>query len=287
MKLRTIVVALAALILLACGGGGGGGGGQTATITGRVLSVVTGAVTNPRSTVRVGSSTITVETDGSFEIAAPQGTTSVVVDTLSAWGTFTFTFPAATGTTNVGDLWVGPQKVTLKGKVISSATDLPIEGAAVSFAGRHGETGQNGTFTLANVAYNAASQTVFWGIAGDVKALNFFSTQFSAQPHVAVAGVVTVDDIRMTPADDINPPPTPFNIWGRVSPTASAPGAIATLKENGTPVRIYNVGTDAFYRFWVPPGNYTIEVVKGTLSGSATANLTTPNEKIRRDVTLN
>lgn len=288
MKIRLFALVVAALVILACGGGGGGGGGgQTATISGRVLSVVTGGATSPRSTVTVGSTTITTQTDGSFEIVAPQGTSSLLVDTLSAWGTFTFTFPGASGTVDVGDLFVGPQKVTLKGKVISSATDLPIEGAAVSFAGRHGETGADGKFSLANVAYNSASQTVFWGIAGDVKALNFFATQFSAQPHVSVLGVVTVDDIRMTPADDINPPPTPFNIWGRVSPTASGPGSIATLKESGVPVRIYNVGSDSFYRFWVPPGSYTIEVVNGALTGSATATLTTTNEKIRRDVTLN
>lgn len=287
MKLRLALAAVTALILLACGGGGGGGGSASVRISGRVLSVVTGFATSPASTVRIGNTTVTTQSDGSFELVAPAGTTSLVVDTLSAWGTYTFTFPAATADADVGDLWVGPQKVTLKGKVVDAATDLPIEGAKVSFAGRHGETGIDGMFSLANVAYNNASQTVFWGIAGDVSAIGYFATQFSAQPHVSVAGVVTTDDIRMTPSADIDPPPTPFNIWGRISPSASAPGATATLKRNGTAVRIYTVGADATYRFWVSPGNYTIEVVNGALSGSTTANLTSVNEKLRRDVTLN
>ncbi len=287
--MKAIALALVALTFAGCGGGGGGGGGPAAkaTLTGRILSVETGTATNPKSSIQVGSASVISENDGSFQLDVAEGATSAVVDTQSAWGSFTFTFPAAIGTIDLGDLWVGPLKVFVAGKVVSSVDGSPIEGATVEFAGRRGTTGLDGKFRLANVAYSSATQTVFWGIAGNISAIGFFTTQFSTQPNGPILGTVTVDDIVMTPSSDIDPPPPPFNIWGRITPSASAPGAIATLKLGGVPVRIYNVGSDATYRFWVPAGNYTIEIVKGPLNANATANLTSPDQVIRRDVTIN
>lgn len=275
------------LIALACGGGGGGGGGTApATLTGRVLSVSTGSTTNPLSSVQAGSKSVVTDNNGSFQLDVPAGTSSVVVDTRSSWGTFTFTFNPASGTTDVGDLWVGPNKVSVKGRVISSANDTPIELATVSFGGRRATTAADGTFTITNVAYDGASQSVFWGIVGSVSALDFFATSFSTQPNLAIGGVVTVGDIRMTPSNDVNPPPPPYNLWGRVSPTAQAPDTLATLKVNGTPIRVNKVGTDGIYRFWVGPGTYTIECTHGALSGTTTATLNAPNDVVRKDVTL-
>src|SRR5688572_10897098 len=122
--MRYLLCLLVLLIALTgCGGGGGGntGGGTGATITGRVLRVDTGGATNPPASVQVGSrSTLTSVVDGSFSLAVPPGTTSVLVDTQSSLGVFTFTFPAASGTQDVGDLWVGPEKVTLSGRVLDS-----------------------------------------------------------------------------------------------------------------------------------------------------------------------
>ncbi len=287
MRLRIALLAVTALIIGACGGGGGGGSAATATLVGRVLSVETGTASNPKSSVQVGSASVITENDGSFQLTVSEGATSATVDTRSAWGTFSYTYPSAKGTADVGDWWVGPIKVAVAGKVVSSVDGSVIEGATVEFAGRRGTTGADGKFRLTNVAYSGATQTVFWGIAGNVTSIGFFATQFSTQPKLPVAGTVTVDDIVMTPSSDIDPPPTPFNIWGRISPSAQAPGAIATLKLAGVPVRIYNVGSDAVYRFWVPPGSYTIEIVKGTLNANATANLTAPDQVIRKDVTLN
>lgn len=283
---RLFFTFLAATIVLACGGGGGGGGVAQATLKGRALSIETGSATNPKSSVQVGSTSVITEDDGSFELRVPTGATSATVDTRSSWGTFTYTFPPASGTVDVGDWWVGPSKVAVEGRVVSSVDGSALEGVVVTFAGRQGSTGSNGRFRLTNVAYSAATQTVFWGIAGTATKTGFFATQFSTQPNKPIAGTVTVADIVMTPSSDIDPPPTPANIWGRITPSLEAPGAVATLKQGGTPVRVYLVGNDATYRFWVQPGTYTIEIVKGSLSASASATLTTADQVVRKDVTL-
>ncbi len=285
---RIFLLVLAVLIIGACGGGGGGSiAPANATLTGRVLSVETGGATNPRSSIQVGAASVIQQDDGSFQLTVPAGSTTATVDTRSAWGTYSFTYPAATGTTDVGDLWVGPTKVTVTGKVLNAADNSVVKDVAVSFAGRSGVTNAAGVFTLTNVAYSNATQTTFFGITGSARKDGFVKADFTASPNVAVAGKVTVNDILISPAGDINPPPGPYNIWGRVSPSALAPGTAVTLKLNGTAVRSFTVASDTIYYFWVLPGNYTLEFVNGTHTASATANLAAVNEVIRKDVVLN
>ncbi len=286
MVVRLVGLLIAFAVVVACGGGGGGGGAATATLVGRVLSIETAGGTTPASSVQVGTATVLTNADGTFRLTVPAGTSSLVIDTRSAWGTFTYTFPAASGTTDVGDLWVGPGKVQVKGRVRTSAGGAPIEAAVVTFAGRSATTNINGEFTLNNVAYSQATLTAFWGIVGTASRTDFFRTDWTASPNQAIAGVVTVNDILLTPTDDINPPPLPYNLWGRVSPTAQAPGTIVTLKEAGVAIRITTVNNDSSYFFWVGPGNYTLEFVKGALTGNASATINTPDEVVRRDVTL-
>lgn len=285
-RLRLIAGFVALITLWACGGGGGGSAVSNATVSGRVLSIETGSATNPLCQVKIAGQTITTEADGTFQATVANGTASLTIDTRSSWGSFVYSFPAASGTVDLGDLWVGPGKITLKGRVISSATDLPIEAADVTFAGRSVRTGADGKFSIANVAYSGSTQAVFWGIVGKVAALGFFATEFTTQPKVAINAIVQLDDVRMTPNDDIDPPPAPFNLWGRVSPAASAPGTVATLKESGVPIRTYTVGVDERFMFWVPPGTYTIECSNGALTGSTTGTITAANQVVRRDVTI-
>ncbi len=287
MVMRWIALLIAIVIIAACGGGGGGGGAATVTLVGRVLSIETAGGTVPSSSVQVGAVSALTSADGTFQLTVPAGTASVLIDTRSAWGTFTYTFPAAmSGTVDVGDLWVGPGKVQVRGRVVSSATGQPIEAAIVNFAGRRATTNVNGQFALSDVAYSQATLTAFWGIVGNTNRTGFFRTDWTAAPNQAIAGVVTVGDILMTPSDDINPPPLPYNLWGRVSPTAQAPGTIVTLKEAGVAIRITTVNDDSSYFFWAGPGTYTIEFQKGTLAANATATINTPDEVVRRDVTL-
>ena len=283
---RIWLVFLVIFALLGCGGGGISIP-ATATLTGRILQISTGGAPNPRATVQVGSATVLTDaSDGSFQLVVPTGTTSIIVDTHASSGVWTFTIAPATGVADVGDLWVGPNKVTLQGKVIKSSDGSAIAGAAISFAGRIGTTNASGLFSIAEVAYDNANQAAFWGVIGAAKATGFFKGDFSASPNVAVASIVTVDDIPLTPSSDVDPPPVPYNIWGRVNPGAQASGTIVTLKLAGTSVRIVNVGADGAFYFWVAPGSYTIEAVKGTLTDTQSVTLTRTNEVKRQDINL-
>lgn len=286
MKRTGIWAALLVLLLAGCGGGGGGGGGG-GTVVGRVLNVATGGPTNPPSTVQIGSATTATSlSDGSFTLGAANGTTSLTVDNgiPPLW---TFSIGPVSGNTDVGDLWVGPERVVLTGRVRDATTSNPIAGATVRFAGRVGLTDANGVFTLADVAYSSATQTAFWGIVGDVRATNYFRAEFSAQPHVASGGIVTVDDVLMTPTSDPNPPGPPFNIWGMVTAPGGPSGSVVRLKQGGVDVRVFNVGTDGRYLFFVSPGTYTISASKGaSVAADIVVTLTQANEVIRRDVTI-
>jgi hypothetical protein len=282
---KLIGLILLILIVCACGGGGGGGLTTNATLVGRVLDVRTGGPISPAATVQAGSQTTTTAADGSFQFSVATGTTSATVD-AGALGAFTYTFPAASGVTDVGDLWVGPQKITVTGRVLDSTNNNGVEGATVSFAGQRGTTNAVGTFILHNVAYSSANQAAFWGIVGSATAPNYFKVDFTVSGKTPTGGTLTTDDIRMTPSSDDTPPNFPFTIWGKISPSANATGTIVTLKQAGTAVRVYNVGGDGAYYFWVVPGTYTIEAQKGALAANDTATLTQTNQVIQKDLTL-
>jgi hypothetical protein len=285
--MKNVLLLLILLTLVACGGGGGGGG--TATAVGRVLNVQTGQAPNPDAMVSLGGGTpvATSSVDGSFAAVGPAGSTLITVDT-GVFGVKTFTVPPVTGTAGVGDLWIGPEEITLIGRVVNAGDSSLIQGAAVSFAGRTGTTNSSGVFQLTNVAYSSANQSVFWGIIGTVKKTGFVNANFSASPRVAVGGVIDVGDLLITSLTDPNPPPQPYNIYGKVLAQGGPAGAIVTLKLGVTPVRVVNVGSDGKYYFWVSPGNYTISYQKGPLTApDENANLTQPNQVIQiHDVIL-
>ena len=286
LKITFLLLALVSLVLAGCGGGGGGTGGSgggAGTVVGRVLNVVTGGPISPVATVQVGSHTAnTAAGDGSFSVAADTGATSLTVDSHGTFAVATFSIPTVSGTVDAGDLWIGPELVTLTGRVVSSVDNQPISGATVKFGGRTGVTNAQGIFSLANVAYSSATQTAFWGIAGSAVASNYFSTTFSAAPSVADNGVVTVADVVLTPLSDTTPPDPPANILGRVTPSADALGTIVTLKDHlGNVVRVFNVGSNGTYAFWVLPDSYTITYKNGALTASDQAvNLTATDQVV-------
>ncbi|MBS1718681.1 MAG: hypothetical protein JSS72_13215 [Armatimonadetes bacterium] len=287
---RILLVLTFVCLLLGCGGGGGGGGSNSISLTGRVLDVEKGGPFNPAASIQDNLTSVSASvTDGSFVLPADSTTTSVIVDSkVSGNPAFTFTFPAHSTTADLGDLWVGPQQVSMTGKIVDSSSGAGVAGATVSFAGRSALTDSTGTFTLLGVAYPTSSLASFWGISGSVSATNYFATTFSASPNSAVGGVVSLPDIPMTPTSDSNPPNTPYNIWGRISPSGAALGTVVTLLDNtNTPVRVYNVSSTGTYYFWVTPGVYTITFVNGALtSPNQTVTLTKANQVVEKDATL-
>lgn len=289
MKPGTFLFGLVLLVLFGCGGGGGGNGSSNATVTGRVIQVETGAAPNPTASVQMETSSVfTDASDGSFQLTAPAGSTLITVDTRTLTsGVWLFTVPPVSGVTEVGDLWVGPDRIDLTGTVRNSADSGPIANAIVTFGGRIGLTNASGVFTLVEVAYSAANQAAFWGIPGAARATGFFKTDFSAAPNLPVAGVVNVGDIFLVPTSDPNPPGVPFNIWGQVTAPGGPSGAIVRLKQNGSDVRVFNVGADGRYFFFVTPGDYVISGSKGASTApDILVTLTQPTEVIRRDVAI-
>jgi hypothetical protein len=286
-RLTLVLFGLFLAIVLGCGGGGGTPP-QRIDAFGRVLSIETGGPTNPPASVQMGGvSGLTSPADGSFVLQnVASGAALLVVDTLSAGGVFNFNVAPVTATTDLGDLYVGPQKVSLTGTVRSAASAEPVPNALVSFAGRTALTNAQGVFVLTQVAYSSQTTAVFEGIVGSARANTFFPTNFNAF-GTPVAGVIALDDILLTPATDTTPPPVPYNIYGRVSPSSSAPGTTVTLLEGGTPARQVTVGSDGFYFFWMPAGTYTLTFQKGALAApNQTVTLEQSNQVVRRDVTL-
>ena len=286
-----IFALLLILTLIACGGGGSPT--SNITLTGRVLNVDTGApFSSPASVQTSAANANTAVADGSFTVAAAGGATGLTVLAPSSLGypIFDFVFPAQTQpVSDVGDLWVGPQKVTLRGTIRNAATSGVIAGAKIAFAGQHGTSASNGTFSIPNVAYSNANTASFLGLVGQVSANNFFSNEFTPNGNLAISGVVDVGEILMTPLDSDTPPGLPFNIWGIITPSGSASGTIVTLKDSGgTIVRRFTVGTDARYQFWVDAATYRIEFQNGTLTAPAqNVTLSSSSDVIRADANLN
>lgn len=289
--IRKCFALLLLLTLIACGGGGPVT--PNITLTGRVLNVDTGApFSSPASVQSSAASANTAVADGSFTVTASKGATGLAVLAPSSLGypIFDFTFPAQTqAVSDVGDLWVGPQKITLRGTVRNAANSAAIAGAKIAFAGQNGTTASDGTFSIPNVAYSNANTASFLGLAGQISATNFFSNEFTPNGNLAISGVVDVGEVLMTPLDSDSPPGLPFNIWGVVSPSGSASGTIVTLKDTGgTIVRRFTVGSDARYQFWVEAASYRIEFQNGTLTAPAqNVTLSSTSDVIRADATLN
>ena len=286
---KHFLLCLVGLLLLACGGPSI----PSIRISGRVLDISTGGPTTNASSVQSSTSQInTSVVDGSFLLGAGRGESQLIVSapSLLNYPVFTYTFKALTQSQNdVGDLWVGPQQVTVRGSVQNAADNTPIANAVVRFGGQLATTDASGTFNVLQVAYSSANTSGFLGLSGRIEATNFLANEFTAAGNLAIAGVVNVGVVLLSPVDSNTPPPPPFNIWGLIAPSSLANGTIVTLKNSvGTSVRRFTVGVDARYQFWVQAGQYSIEFVNGTHT-APTQNVTLNNNSdvIRRDATLN
>lgn len=288
-NLKLVLIGFIALVIWACGGGPI----ASIHISGRVLDISTGAPTTTVTTLQSSTSTVpTSLVDGSFIMGGSKGETTLLVTppSLLSYPVFTYTFqPLNQSQNDVGDLWIGPEKVEVTGVVQNAADNLPIANAKVRFAGQFGTTDSTGTFHVQQVAYSSANTTSFLGITGQVDATNFLSNQFTPNGNTAISGVVNVGTILLTPVDSNTPPPLPYNIWGIISPSGLASGTIVTLKDSGgTPVRRFTVGTDARYQFWVNAGTYTLDFANGTHTApTQNVNLVNSSDVIRKDATLN
>lgn len=277
------------LLLVGCGGGGGGG---SVHISGLVLWLANSTGPTPAATVQVGSAATTTAADGFFLLTVPAGTTSCTViytPTVGTPVTFTFSFPPVSGDTDLGDLIVGPEKISVSGKVVSTSDGSAIAGASVVLGGKQALTDSLGNYLLTEVAYDSGATNAFLSLVGRAGKSGFFTRAFSPD-GLPVGGVASISDIALQPDSGTEPPDTPYVILGSVGPSALATGSVVDLYQGTLLVRRYNVGTDHKYGFWVPVGTYIIRAYKPSTALTApdiTVTLTSPTQVAKRDVTLN
>lgn len=274
----------AILLIVGCGGGGGGGGstggGTKVTLSGRIIWIETGSGPNPAATVRAGTaSTLTDILDGFFQFDADAGVTTLTVTYVPTGGSAivrTFTIPAGSGSLDLGDLYIGPQVVTLNGRVVDVSTNKAISGATVSIAGRTAKTNSSGNFSIANVAYSATNPAVFLGLEGTVNAPGYFARSFNP-PTLATGGIVQVGTISLTPEGSDDPPPPPFDVQGTVTPASQGANAIVVAKQGASVLRRTTADSNGRFTLWLPTGTYTIEATSGSQKGTATVTVTDTN----------
>ncbi len=279
--MRTLLLVLLAMLLVGCGGGGGGTP-ATALLVGRVLWIESNSATDPAASVSSGGNTTTTDIlDGSFVLSAPVGATSVTVS-YSDGGppvVFTFNFAPASGTVDLGDLYIGPETVTVHGTVTDAANDQPVAGATVKLAGRTAITAANGEFSLLNVAYSSSQSAAFGDLIGEVSKQFYVTRQFSP-PTVAVGGVVEVGTLQISPESLDEPPPLPANITGTVLPVNDGAGALVELLEGLTVIRTTTADGSGRFKLWAPVGTYTVRATNGPLTGTAPVTVTAPNVQV-------
>lgn len=283
-------------VLLTIFGCGGGGGPATPNIgvSGRVLNIETGGQFSTAASVQtsVGVANTSIS-DGSFTVSAPRGVSQLTVNppVTSGFSSFVFGFPLplTAAQNDVGDLWVGPQRVTLRGTLRNASNGDIISGARVTFAGQYALSNSSGLFEISNVAYSSTNTASFLGLLGRVTADTFFATEFTTGGALASAGIVSVGEILLTPLSSDTPPGLPYTIWGNITPRASASGTIVTLRDSSNVVvRRFTVGTDARYQLWVPTGAYTLSFQNGTLSApNQSVTLTTSTDVVQANANLN
>lgn len=271
---RLLLGLLFAVAAFGCGGGGSGGGGggsTTFTLQGRIIWIETGSATSPASTVQVGATTAPTDDQGFFSLEVPTGTSSLTVTYQSIVRTFSFV--TGTGTVDVGDLYIGPEQVTIQGKVTDASSGSPVSGAKVSIAGRQATTAANGTFSVLNVAYSSANTTVFLGLDGVVSASGYFERHFNPE-SLATGGIVQVGTITLTPLGSDTPPPPPYDVQGQVLPSDKGPGSVVEALQGAVVLRRVVADSQGRFTFWLPQGTFTIKATQGSDTGQASVTVT-------------
>lgn len=294
-RLLGAFAALLLILIIGCGGGGGGGsststdgstnGVAQAEFSGTIIDVRTGIAISPAAQVTIGGKSTSTE-DGSFSLTAPRSSNSIGVQT-AAYGAWSFPLPTVSSATyDAGDLYIGPQRVTVRGTARDSVSDEPVSGAQVSFGGRTAVSGANGTFAITGVAYAKDNTSGFFGIVGDISATGYITQPFDAANIEASGGVVQVGDVRLVPTSDTAPPDGPYDITGTVDRSGATGALVVELLEGGNVIRTAPTRTDDRFYFWVEPGTYQIRATVGTRVATANVTLTMTDQIVTKNLKL-
>jgi len=279
-----------AVALAGCGGGGGGGKAST-IVTGTVYdsakedlpvqgaTVTIGGKSGVTTTTAQASSTNTV---GSFRLEnVPTGTSTATVKLADGTTqSLAFSPPVTSGSNAALSLYVNIGQI---GGRILLPNGTPASGAFVSIAatGDLVQTDTTGNFLVINIP------------TGDTLVSAVLGTSSASKTVTVTNGLTAIGDLQLVEDPNPNPPGVPSTIVGKVKTsdnTAADAGAGATvfLLRNGVQIeQTISGASDGGYSFYVPVGNYSVQVQKNNYqSATAPAIVTDPNKQIEVDVTL-
>ncbi|GBC93071.1 hypothetical protein HRbin15_01557 [bacterium HR15] len=271
-----LLLGMGILLINACGGGGGLG--PVAVLQGRVVMAGTGLPPNPAATVEAGGIRATTDTqEGSFRIAVPPTTTQLIVRAQGIPEPFTFQLPPlqAGQTYDLGNLYIGPEKVVVRGRIVDAITQSPVENAIVSLQGQRAQSDSNGRFTLNDVAYDPNGVHDPDGMVQ--------RTGYLPQPFVVdqppIQGEIELGDIPLLPETDDNPPNIPGNVQGIVQ--------VPTESPIGTRIDIFSPPDAQFpsesvvitrqsgeFHLWLLLGNYKLKFTSASGNRHAERTIT-------------
>lgn len=276
-------------VVLGCGGGGGVVVPTTVAVQGNILWIETGGATSPATNVRISTASTTTDlVDGYFSMDVPFGSTEMTLTFIPSGSTTpivrTFLFSPLAADRDFGEIYIGPEEVTVSGQLVDSTTNLGVGGATVTIGGRSGVSAADGTFSVAGVAYSGTTQNVFFGLQGKATKTGYFPGFFNPG-STSVGGVVSVGSVFMTPEGSTTPPPLPSNVSGSVSPNGG--GATVEALVGTSIIRTTTANAAGTFTLWLPAGTYTVRATKGAQTGSTVLNVVNVNQVVSVSVTIN
>jgi hypothetical protein len=291
-----LIVFLVTIVLMILGCGGGGGGfGAAAILKGTVVLVGTGTRPDPAARVSSnGTTTNTSTADGTFTLNVIPNATTVSVE-ATGFPVFQFRLPALESgkTYELGELYIGPQQVVVRGRVLDALTNNPVTEATVTLQGDRTSTDTEGRFIFNKVAYDPDGAFDPEGLVSKSGGSRAYIPQPFVVDQPPISGEITLPDILMAPESSPNPPGQPKNVSGQVQvPVTETP--VGTRIDIFTPPTATVSSRSIFvsdaagqFGLWLPAGTHRLEFVK-TRSGttSLTASRTTTLSSASQQINL-
>lgn len=285
------------LLIIGCGGGGGGGLGGVAILKGTIVLVGTGTRPDPAARVSSnGATTTTSVADGTFILNVVPNATILSVE-ATGFPVFEFRLPALEQgrTYELGELYIGPQQVVVRGRVLDALTNEPVREATVTLQGDRTSTDTEGRFIFNKVAYDPEGAFDPEGLVTKSGGTRSYIPQPFVVDQPPISGEITLPDILLAPESSPNPPGQPQNVTGQVQ-------MIVTETPIGTRIDIYTppaatVPTRSVFisqangqfGLWLPAGTHRLEFVKTRpsttpLTASRTTTLNSASQQINLGV---
>lgn len=284
------------LLIVGCGGGGGGFG-AAAILKGTIVLVGTGTRPDPPARVSSNGATTTTSTaDGTFTLNVIPNATTISVE-ATGFPVFEFRLPALESgrTYELGELYIGPQQVIVRARVLDALTGEPVREATVTLQGDRTSTDTEGRFIFNKVAYDPDGAFDPEGLVSKSGGTRAYIPQPFVVDQPPISGEISLPDILLAPESSPNPPGQPQNVSGQVQlPVTETPIGtridIYTPPAATVPTRsVFVSQANGQFGLWLPAGTHRLEFVKtrpGTtsLTASRTTTLSSASQQVNLGV---